>query len=292
MNSTSQLTQPEIPSSSDPSASAPANQLSSAPSAPSKPAKVTSKKEAAQMASFLTERLSEKLSSYSSDSVYISRLKSIAVNAVMQNPSLLLAMKTPIGQSTFQFAVCKAAEINLLPDGQQGVILCYGSECQFQPMYQGLIEIAYRSGAVSGFRRGTVCENDDFLWDMGEIQRHRIDFSKPRGKVIGYWIRVLFRDHNVADHFMSVDEVSDVRKMSKAPNSPAWTKRFDEMAYKTVFRNLYKWLPKTEALTQAFAVSDSEFDLDRSSSKSDNKFFQASPSSDQSSDLSIEVVED
>ena len=292
MNSTSQLTQPEIPSSSDPSASAPANQLPSAPSAPSKPAKVTSKKEAAQMASFLTERLSEKLSSYSSDSVYISRLKSIAVNAVMQNPSLLLAMKTPIGQSTFQFAVCKAAEINLLPDGQHGVILCYGSECQFQPMYQGLIEIAYRSGAVSGFRRGTVCENDDFLWDMGEIQRHRIDFSKPRGKVIGYWIRVLFRDHNVADHFMSVDEVSDVRKMSKAPNSPAWTKRFDEMAYKTVFRNLYKWLPKTEALTQAFAVSDSEFDLDRSSSKSDNKFFQASPSSDQSSDLSIEVVED
>lgn len=292
MNSTSQLTQPEIPSSSDPSASAPANQLPSAPSAPSKPAKVTSKKEAAQMASFLTERLSEKLSSYSSDSVYISRLKSIAVNAVMQNPSLLLAMKTPIGQSTFQFAVCKAAEINLLPDGQQGVILCYGNECQFQPMYQGLIEIAYRSGAVSGFRRGTVCENDDFLWDMGEIQRHRIDFSKPRGKVIGYWIRVLFRDHNVADHFMSVDEVSDVRKMSKAPNSPAWTKRFDEMAYKTVFRNLYKWLPKTEALTQAFAVSDSEFDLDRSSSKSDNKFFQASPSSDQSSDLSIEVVED
>ena len=292
MNSTSQLTQPEIPPSSDPSASAPANQLPSAPSAPSKPAKVTSKKEAAQMASFLTERLSEKLSSYSSDSVYISRLKSIAVNAVMQNPSLLLAMKTPIGQSTFQFAVCKAAEINLLPDGQQGVILCYGSECQFQPMYQGLIEIAYRSGAVSGFRRGTVCENDDFLWDMGEIQRHRIDFSKPRGKVIGYWIRVLFRDHNVADHFMSVDEVSDVRKMSKAPNSPAWTKRFDEMAYKSVFRNLYKWLPKTEALTQAFAVSDSEFDLDRSSSKSDNKFFQASPSSDQSSDLSIEVVED
>ena len=62
MNSTSQLTQPEIPSSSDPSASAPANQLPSAPSAPSKPAKVTSKKEAAQMASFLTERLSEKLS--------------------------------------------------------------------------------------------------------------------------------------------------------------------------------------------------------------------------------------
>lgn len=291
MNSTSQLTQPEIPSSSDPSASAPANQLPSAPSAPSKPAKVTSKKEAAQMASFLTERLSEKLSSYSSDSVYISRLKSIAVNAVMQNPSLLLAMKTPIGQSTFQFAVCKAAEINLLPDGQQGVILCYGSECQFQPMYQGLIEIAYRSGAVSGFRRGTVCENDDFLWDMGEIQRHRIDFSKPRGKVIGYWIRVLFRDHNVADHFMSVDEVSDVRKLSKAPNSPAWTKRFDEMAYKTVFRNLYKWLPKTEALTQAFAVSDSEFDLDRSSSKSDNKFFQAS-SSDHSSDLAIQVLED
>lgn len=203
-----------------------------------------------------------------SDKDFVRRLQVNALQALKRDDGgMLMALQTFKGRKTFRDAIFASAEMGLQIDGVEGCLVLYkgkqGDCINFQPMWQGLTEIAYRTGIVKSFDRGMYCENDDFEWNMGKVTRHVIHFEKDRGRVIGYWVRANLVNGGTVDDFKTVAEIEKVREVSKTKdyiNSP-WNAWYDEMAFKTVFRAVCKRLPKTEALNKALAIWDSDFDF-------------------------------
>lgn len=220
----------------------------------------TNAKECVEQATVLINKMMDSMLKYA-DAKYLARLQSVALSALAANPKLMSALSTPRGQSSFQVSVRQAAEMNLLCDGIQASIVPYKGICKLVIMYQGMIETAYRSKLVRAFRHGKVCTNDMFSWINGEIN-HAIDFKNPdRGETVGYWVRAIAPDGLPIDNFMTKGDVDRIRSSSAGRDEAPWTYHYDEMAYKTVLRNLYKWLPKTEAMDKAAAISDAEYEL-------------------------------
>ena len=58
---------------------------------------------------------------------------------------------------------------------------------------------------------------------------------------------------------MSKDEVDSIRKRSKSSGNGPWVTDYDEMAKKTVFRRLSKWLPQSPEMQKAFDIDDADF---------------------------------
>src|SRR5436190_12140398 len=71
------------------------------------------------------------------------RMAMIAFTAMRRTPKLMLCTKESIIG-----AIMTAAMLGLEPSGPlgHGALIPYGTECQFQPMYQGLLDLARRSG--------------------------------------------------------------------------------------------------------------------------------------------------
>jgi len=196
---------------------------------------------------------------------FVRRLHVNAMNAISkyEGDDMLLALQDIDGRKSFKQAILDSAEMNLQINNSEGCLVVYKGKFRFQPMWQGLVEIAYRSGVVKALLKGCYREKDDFEWDMGRIVHHRVDFRmSDRGNVVGYWARAILESGETIDEFKTKEDVEKVRKASNCPNSPAWREWYDEMAYKTVFRSLCKRLPKTEALIKVIANWDSDFSFD------------------------------
>lgn len=228
---------------------------------------LTPVEEAQRAAESIVSKISENLIALS-DKDFVRRLQVNALQALKKDDgSMLNALQTLKGRKTFRDAIFASAEMGLQIDGIEGCLVLYkgkqGDCINFQPMWQGLTEIAYRTGIVKSFDRGVYCEGDDFVWNMGKVEKHIIHFEKERGKVIGYWVRANLTNGGVVDDFKTIPEIEKVREVSKTKdfaNSP-WNTWYDEMAFKTVFRAVCKRLPKTEALNKALAIWDSDFDF-------------------------------
>ena len=228
---------------------------------------LTPVEEAQRAAESIVSKISENLIALS-DKDFVRRLQVNALQALKKDDgSMLNALQTLKGRKTFRDAIFASAEMGLQIDGIEGCLVLYqgksGDQINFQPMWQGLTEIAYRTGIVKSFDRGIYCEGDDFEWNMGKVVKHIIHFDKERGKVIGYWVRANLTNGGVVDDFKTIPEIEKVREVSKTKNfaNSPWNAWYDEMAFKTVFRAVCKRLPKTEALNKALAIWDSDFDF-------------------------------
>lgn len=119
--------------------------------------------------------------------------------------------------------------------------------------YQGLIELARRSGEVSEIYAETIRANDNFEISHGLNRdlKHSFDFGKPRGEIIGSYAVCKYKDGG--HHFITLDleELEAVRTRSKYPN-PIWKSDTGEMAKKTAIRRLAKLMPLTSEKSEAF----------------------------------------
>ena len=62
---------------------------------------------------------------------------------------------------------------------------------------------------------------------------------------------------------MTVEDVNKIKTRSKAGNSGPWVTDYDEMAKKTVFKRLSKWLPLSPEEAQVIQkIDDQEFNFD------------------------------
>lgn len=92
------------------------------------------------------------------------RMAMIAFTAMRRTPKLMLCSRESIIGSILQ-----AAMLGLEPSGPlgHGALIPYGQECQFQPMYQGLLELARRSGFVKDIQLRAVYKGDHYLYRFG-----------------------------------------------------------------------------------------------------------------------------
>jgi recombination protein RecT len=168
------------------------------------------------------------------------RMARVAMTALRRTPKL-----RECSPESFFKCLMDLSSWGLEPDGRRAHLIPYNRECTLILDYKGIVELAMRSGRISTIHSDVICENDDFVYDRGEVVRHRIEFGHPRGEVLGVYCLVKFKEGAEKAEVMTTDEVEVIRKRSKAGNSGPWKTDWNEMAKKTVFRRCSKWLPLT-----------------------------------------------
>lgn len=187
----------------------------------------------------------------------------VACTAIMRTPKL-----TQCDQASFFNALLTLSQLGIEPDGRRAHLIPFTNskrnvvEVQLIIDYKGLVELVMRSGLVSNLHADVVCENDEFAYDMGTIERHRINFKQPRGAVYAVYCIARFKDGTSKTEVMTVEEVESIRKRSRAAQAGPWVTDWSEMAKKTCFRRLSKWLPLSPEFHDAIEADDNEPAID------------------------------
>jgi recombination protein RecT len=166
------------------------------------------------------------------------RMISVALTAMTTTPGLKKCT-----QESFFRSMLKLSQVGLEPDGRLVHLIPYGDQVQLIIDFKGLVELAMRSGKVANIHADVVRENDEFEWDTGSVKKHVIDFRKARGEMYASYCVVTFKDGTKKAECMSKEEIDAVRSRSRAGTTGPWKTDYCEMAKKTVFRRLSKWIP-------------------------------------------------
>jgi recombination protein RecT len=181
----------------------------------------------------------------------------VACTTMMRTPKLAECDRT-----SFLNALLTCSQLGIEPDGRRAHLIPFNNrkrgimECQLIIDYKGLAELAMRSGIVANLHADKVCDGDEFEFDRGQIIRHRIDFRRPRGEAYAFYAIARFKDGTEKCEVMTLDEVDAIRKRSRSGQDGPWVTDFDEMAKKTVFRRLSKWLPLSPEFRDAVEADD------------------------------------
>lgn len=165
------------------------------------------------------------------------------LGAVMQAAQLGVEPNTPLGQAY------------LIPYRNKGVL-----EVQFQLGYQGLLDLAYRSGDVSIIDAQAVHQNDFFEYEYGLEPKLKFKPAMTdRGPVIAYYAMFKTKDGGFNFTVMSKQDIEKHRDLySKAAEksfSP-WKTNFDSMARKTVLKQVLKYAPKKSEFARALETDN------------------------------------
>lgn len=137
--------------------------------------------------------------------------------------------------------------------------------------YQGLVELAHRSGRVASLIARPVYANDMFEVDYGLSDNliHKPNMTGPRGEAVAYYSIVKFVNGGHAFYVMSHAEMLIYRDKHASAKSREgkifgpWKDHFEAMALKTCVRQLAKWMPKSAELASAIAADEGvRVDLD------------------------------
>lgn len=118
-------------------------------------------------------------------------------------------------------------------------------ECQFIIGYRGMASIARRSGEVLSIDAKIVHEKDTFelVYGLDSNITHIPYLEGDPGNMLGAYCIVKFKDGSHQFEYMPKYKIDEHRKRSKAGNYGPWVTDYEEMAKKTVFRAIFKWLP-------------------------------------------------
>ena len=180
------------------------------------------------------------------------RFGRIAITALSRTPKLRECTQ----ESLFKCLLDLSA-MGLEPDGRNAHLIPYGKECTLVLDYKGLVALVRRSGDVSKIHADVVCENDTFEHSMGEVITHTYDLRKPRGEAYAAYAQVTMKDGSIQAEIMTKDEIEKIRKASKAAQGTPWTQHWNEMAKKTAFRRLTKWLTLSPEIADTISKADS-----------------------------------
>lgn len=183
------------------------------------------------------------------------RFVRIALTTMMKTPKL-----SECTQASLFKVLLDCSSLGLEPDGRRAHIIPYNNEATLIIDYKGLIELAKRSGEVAMWRAETVCENDQFSWDNG-IVTHKVDWLKPRGKVLAVYSHVKNKDGIDEYEVLTLDDVNHARQKSKAKNNGPWVTDFNEMAKKTAIRRHSKKLTLSPEYHDALAMEKDEEEI-------------------------------
>ena len=184
----------------------------------------------------------------------------IALTALMRTPKL-----EECDHASFFQCLLQLSQFGLEPDGRMAHLIPFNNrkrdcvECQLIIDYKGIVELVMRTGIVSLIHADVVCENDEFEYNLGEITKHRINFKKDRGAVYAVYCLIKFKDGTVKADVMASAAIERIRGRSKSKDNGPWVTDWDEMAKKTVFKRLSKWVPWSAEIRDAVAIDNEEF---------------------------------
>lgn len=166
-------------------------------------------------------------------------------------------------------ALMTCAQLGLRPGvlGHAWVLPYYSSKdrgyrAQLIIGYQGLVDLAHRTGRIASLIAREVHEHDHFDVDYGLADSlvHKPLLTGARGDVIGYYAIVKFTTGGHSFIYASRADVEKHRdKFASAKSREGkifgpWVDHFDSMALKTVVRELAKWMPKSTEFASAISA--------------------------------------
>lgn len=195
----------------------------------------------------------------------IERFVNIALTAVGNNPKLQLCTEASLIGGLMQ-----SAQLGLEPNTplQMAYLIPYENskkmgkdasgkdvwvktlEAQFQIGYHGTIHLMWQSGMLADLHWSQWRKNDIFEVHEGTEKKllHRPELFKERGDVMGYYAVAKTKFGGTPFDFMTVPElVEHGKKFSKSYNNAGsiWQTNFEAASFKTVLKQMSKYLPKT-----------------------------------------------
>lgn len=187
------------------------------------------------------------------------RFSRIALTALTQTPKL-----QQCEAGSFIASMLTAAQLGLEPNTPlgQAYLIPYGSRCQFQIGYKGLLELAHRSGEMKNIEAHVVYEHDEFEFEYGLESKLR---HKPAmtGRGDPVWVYAVYRLNNggYAFEVMSWEDcLAHGKRYSQSYSKGPWQAQPEEMAKKTVLKRLLKYAPLKTEFTVAAAKDEKVYE--------------------------------
>ena len=162
-----------------------------------------------------------------------------ALALINDNPQL-----QKYNQAQLMGGLMKGAYLGLDFYSKECYLVPYGQQLNYQTDYRGAKKLAkkYSIRPIKDIYAKLIREGDEFE-EMILNGEPSFNF-KPKflndGKIIGAFAVVLYQDGGLGYDVMSLSELENTRKHSKASNSPAWKDFTGEMYKKTVLHRLCK----------------------------------------------------
>lgn len=194
----------------------------------------------------------------------VDRFCRVAITALSRTPKL-----TQCTQESFFKCLLDLSALGLEPDGRRAHLIPYNNrkantvECTLIIDWKGLAELAMNSGIIAKLHADIICENDEFEYNLGEVTKHVVNWKKPRGAMYAAYAMAVTKDGATFVQVMTKDEIEGIRARSKSKDDGPWKTDYNEMAKKTVFRRLSKWLPLSAEFRDATEKDEEDIVYER-----------------------------
>lgn len=181
----------------------------------------------------------------------------IALTAITKNPKLAQCT-----QASLIGCLLDLSQMGLEPDGRRAHLIPFNNnktgklECTLIVDYKGLVELAMNTKEVSNIHADVVCDNDVFIYNVGLVEKHEIDFRADRGKMYAVYCIIAMKDGTKKCEVMTRADVDSIRKRSKSAGTGPWVTDYNEMAKKTVFRRASKWIKLSPEVREKIEKGD------------------------------------
>ncbi|MEV3895399.1 recombinase RecT [Streptomyces anulatus] len=169
------------------------------------------------------------------------------------------------------FLTC--ARFGLIPDGRHAVVTAEGPFAVFIPMYQGYVDLMYRSGRVGSVHVGLIHEGDEWSYEPTAPApldfTHRPAVEKPKAErgpvILAYAFTWMTSGARSAVVMLSREDAEAIRdEHSKAyrraedsgRSDSFWHRDFNAMWSKSALRRLHKLVPMSAELVALARVDD------------------------------------
>jgi recombination protein RecT len=131
--------------------------------------------------------------------------------------------------------------------------------------YRGYLNLAYRSPEVAKAIAHPVYEGDIFDFDQVAGTVVHKPWVRPetnrekRGKILGAYALVKMKNGESLAEWMTTEDIEATRSRSAASDNGPWKTDYAEMARKTPFRRLFKWIPDADLQRIAALEEASDF---------------------------------
>jgi recombinational DNA repair protein RecT len=158
--------------------------------------------------------------------------------------------------ASFVVAMMDSARCGLEPNGKDAALVPYGQDCQFRPMFQGLIKQAVQGGAAKKINARIVYANDKFKlkYDPEPHIEHEPAYD-DEGEVVGAYAYAVLPDGTLHVEYMNKRQLDHIKAKSKSSSGP-WSTDPEEMYRKTPVKRLFKYLPVPDEVEYAVQVDN------------------------------------
>jgi len=187
----------------------------------------------------------------------VERFNRVALRALNASPVILQCDPNSVIAS-----LLLAAELGLEPSGALGeaYLVPYGSQCNLIIGYQGLRNLALRTGDVDTIEAHCVYEGDKFAVIQGTNPSIKhvpaLDGERVDDKIIAVYAIAWLKNGKRLFDWMSKQEVDKIRNISKAKDAFMWTAFYGEGCRKTAVRRLAKQLRKSVHMAKAMELDN------------------------------------